>query len=84
MGQWRPWPHQCHGKAKEVHIVSKGGSGVETQSSIKVEMRWLREIEGISFDQCFACFLLAEYGRNGETAEKEMEGLLRGDWGEAQ
>ena len=34
MDQWRPWPHQCHGEAKEVYIVSKEGSGVEMESGI--------------------------------------------------
>ena len=34
MDQWRPWPHQCHGEAKEVYIVSTEGSGVGTESGI--------------------------------------------------
>ena len=41
-------------------------------------------MKSFSSAQSVACFLLVEYGRNGELAEKEMEGLLRGDRGEAQ
>ena len=39
MDQWRPWPHQGHAELIQVHIVSKGGSGVEIERSTKAEMR---------------------------------------------
>ena len=39
------------------------------------------KLMSFSSAQFFACFLLAKYGRSGETAEEEMEGPLRGDLG---